>query len=305
MRVDVEHRLTALEAAPAPSDPRTIWPIFIVGCHRSGTTLLRYLLDAHPALACPPESKFLAALGDVLTYPQAMRGLASLGVAPDRLLSDVRAVVEAYFREYAVRHGKRRWIDKTPNYVRLLPFLDALFAREVLYLLMVRHPFDTAASLAGVAAFNVDEPEDPEIAASVARYGCDRAAWVHHWVDVTDMLVSFGAQTPARTHVVRYEALVTEPERTLADVLGFLGEARSPEVVAALIDNAFGQPHPPGYEDAKIRDSRGIHQHSVGKWTRWPAAEIDRLWPIAADSAARLGYELPGARGRSEAYGVA
>jgi len=55
-------------------------PVFLIGCHRSGTTLMRYLLDAHPNLACPPESKFLAALHEVFKYPQAVRVLASLGI---------------------------------------------------------------------------------------------------------------------------------------------------------------------------------------------------------------------------------
>ncbi len=61
-------------------------PIFLTGCHRSGTTLARYLLDAHPNLACPPESKFIAGLEAFLMYPQALRGLASIGAGPDRVL---------------------------------------------------------------------------------------------------------------------------------------------------------------------------------------------------------------------------
>jgi hypothetical protein len=102
---------------------------------------------------------------------------------------------------------------------------------------------------------------------------------------------------------VRYEALVTEPERTLEEVLRFLGEARSPEVVADLIDGAFTRRHPAGYEDPKIRDSHGIHQSSIGKWRCWPTAEVDRLWAIAADVAGLVGYASPWTG--SEIYGVA
>jgi len=40
------------------SIPRPPWP-FIVGCSRSGTTLLRAILDSHPDLAVPPECLFI------------------------------------------------------------------------------------------------------------------------------------------------------------------------------------------------------------------------------------------------------
>jgi hypothetical protein len=73
--------------------------------------------------------------------------------------------------------------------------------------------------------------------------------------------------------------------------------------VADLIDGVFPRRHPPGYEDATIRDSHGIHQSSIGKWRRWPTAEVDRLWAIAADVAGLLGYTSPSME--SEIYGVA
>ncbi len=284
---------TALAAIEATGpDVRTSWPAFIVGCHRSGTTLLRYLLDAHPALACPPESKFLAAVAGILTYPQAMRGLASLGVTPARLLDDLRRQVEHYFGDYAARHGKRRWIDKTPNYVRLLPFLDGLFGREVLFILIVRHPLDTAQSLVTTTAFQVDEPEDPDIAASVARYGHDREGWVRHWVEITRTMLWFEARVADRTCVVKYEDLVTAPTQTVDRVLAFLNESRSPEIISDMLSAAFARTHSTGYEDWKIRTSGGIHSASVGKWTGWAGPEVKRLWDIAGEVAVPLGYDV-------------
>jgi len=35
-------------------------PVFIVGCPRSGTTLLRIMLDSHPRISCGPEAHFVA-----------------------------------------------------------------------------------------------------------------------------------------------------------------------------------------------------------------------------------------------------
>jgi hypothetical protein len=108
-------------------------PIFLIGCHRSGTTLLRYLLDAHPNLACPPESKFVAAFERVLTYPQALRGLESLGISTDRLLMEFGRLTAKLLGEFSNARGKRRWVDKTPNYYRLLSLIDRMFQHQVTF----------------------------------------------------------------------------------------------------------------------------------------------------------------------------
>src|ERR1044071_4906702 len=105
----------------------TSWPVFLVGCHRSGTTLLRYLLDAHPDMACPPESKFIAGLEAFVEYPQAETGLLTLGFSMEDIRAELRRVIESFLGGYARRQGKRRWVDKTPNYYRLLPFIDEIF----------------------------------------------------------------------------------------------------------------------------------------------------------------------------------
>jgi hypothetical protein len=54
-------------------EPGTPIP-FVVGCGRSGTTILRLMLNAHPALAVPPESHFLrrAARRPDATTPEAL-----------------------------------------------------------------------------------------------------------------------------------------------------------------------------------------------------------------------------------------
>src|SRR5260370_35851333 len=117
-------------------------PVFITGCHRSGSTLLRYLLDAHPELACAPESKFIAGVEAFIRYPQALEGLHSLGLTDQQVRRLLRGLIEECLTFYAAQQGKPRWIDKTPNYARMLPFIDELFEHEAHYLLMLRHPFD-------------------------------------------------------------------------------------------------------------------------------------------------------------------
>ncbi|MFD3500693.1 sulfotransferase family protein [Streptomyces sp. NPDC058678] len=66
------------------SAPASVRPVFVLGCPRSGTTLLQLLPHAHPRIALPPDNRFVL-LGTPL-------------------------------RAYAERHGKVRWGDKRPAY---------------------------------------------------------------------------------------------------------------------------------------------------------------------------------------------
>ena len=109
---------------------------FVVGVGRSGTTLLRMMLDAHPELAIPPETHFAPGLierahegagADALVDEiVGARGWADFGIQAERLRERVTAleeggaatVLRAFYGLCAEREGKRRWGDKTPIYVR-------------------------------------------------------------------------------------------------------------------------------------------------------------------------------------------
>src|SRR6266540_4211130 len=85
---------------------------FVVGCSRSGTTLLRAMLDAHPLLAVPPESHF-ALEPDVRRLRRALRREPWFALweveAPDLRGLDVAEAVRALFAAYAAKHGKPRY----------------------------------------------------------------------------------------------------------------------------------------------------------------------------------------------------
>src|SRR5690242_15483743 len=111
-------------------------PIFVVGCPRSGTTMLQLMLHAHPRIAIPPETRFLlrayaerGRYGD-LGDPANRRRLAEwittgktafadLGLDPTATVEEIVAAgptlgsaLGTVFRAYAERFGKPRWGDK-------------------------------------------------------------------------------------------------------------------------------------------------------------------------------------------------
>ena len=108
---------------------------FVVGLTRSGTTLLRMMLDAHPLLTIPPETHFVPDLIKAARAEQGADGMLAAmtsnrtwadfgideGEMRERLAQvdsgDGAGAVRAFFESYAAKHGKPRWGDKTPHYV--------------------------------------------------------------------------------------------------------------------------------------------------------------------------------------------
>lgn len=179
-------------------------PIFIVGCQRSGTTLLRLMLDSHPRISCGPETRFLAPLARVTE--EQWRRLANFGFPEEYWHTAIARFFDGIQSDYAHQRGKARWADKTPRYALELPRLDRLFPQcQVIHVL--RDGRDVVAS-------------------HRARWGWRAAARaVEKWPRYVREARAAGADLgPERYLEVRYERLVAEPEVTLREILEFLGE---------------------------------------------------------------------------------
>lgn len=186
-------------------------PIFIVGCPRSGTTLLRLMLDSHPAISCGPETHFVAVLEQVMNrWPALQR----YGFDEDYWYDKLAELVDSFQRDYAARRGKQRWADKTPRYALHLPFIDKLFPScQVIHL--IRDGRDVVASHRDSWGYKsaVGAPDKWRSFITAAR------AW--------------GATVPAeRYSELRYEDLVADPETSLRRIISFLDEPWDDVVLA-------------------------------------------------------------------------
>ena len=198
-------------------------PFFIVGSARSGTTLLRVILNAHPAVTVPPESRFVTELwqgSDEVKVPTFLSELErhqqfrswNLPVAEVRAqIGDVATVpypaaIEAVYRAYAKRVGKPRWGDKTPRYVEHIPFLKGLFP-DARFVHLVRDGRDVALSYANV-------PFGPNtVAKAAALWGRRVRKGVEDGRPLGDDVY----------REFRYEDLVQSPEETVRALSSFLG----------------------------------------------------------------------------------
>src|SRR5580658_10523404 len=93
-------------------------PIFVVGCPRSGTTLVKRMLDNHPHISCGSESFILEALYQL--ERKQWLALQTLGVTRSQWRDNMRRVFSDIQETRASKKGKVRWADKTPTYALIL-----------------------------------------------------------------------------------------------------------------------------------------------------------------------------------------
>ncbi|MCA1817295.1 MAG: sulfotransferase [Acidobacteria bacterium] len=144
----------------------------VVGSPRSGTTLLRFMLDSHPALAIPPETGFLslgtkiAGAGDklrerflraVVNYPKDAPAWPDFGIPEEEFRAELARInpftvadgFRAFYRAYAARFGKPRWGDKTPHYCFEIDTIRRVLP-EARFVHIIRDGRDAALSLRGM-----------------------------------------------------------------------------------------------------------------------------------------------------------
>lgn len=223
------------------SPPANQAPFFVVGCPRSGTTLLQTILDSHPDVAVPPESHFFRYYLDVINAETPATSpwndsrliddllgnfrIRSWGIQLDRrsLLesaSNTASVVDNLFRQYARSQRKRVWGDKTPQHALYLDVILRVFPQaRVIHL--VRDGRDVAESY--LRAF---------IGPTHVAICAER--WKRYVNTVGEMQSRL---PPAQFLKVRYEDLVREPEATGKVLWRFL-QLEDPGVLDTTKSNA-------------------------------------------------------------------
>jgi tetratricopeptide (TPR) repeat protein len=196
---------------PAANGEPQFTPVFIVGMHRSGTTLLEHMLAGH---------------GEVCSGGELHDFTAQLRFAADHHCSteiDLRIVEASNHFDFATigkgyldsvawrRNGQRYITDKLPSNFRYLGFiLQALPNAKILH--MSRDPMETCFS-------NLREP----FSQSTCRYSYDQTELANYYRQYHALMQHWRKRFPGRIHDVTYTALVTDPAAELKRVVNYLG----------------------------------------------------------------------------------
>lgn len=282
-------------------------PLFIVGCDRSGTTLLRLMLIQSPHLHIPQESYFYS----ILQKPHDIYGnftlpyqrwffirdlqtnsanrktftfpVFNLSVeAAESILAEaapltVANAIATLFMASAKQLNKDLWGDKTPSHILHIPSLAETYP-DAKFIHIIRDGRDVAVSLR-------------------------KAGWVSNFFEAGNFWkkrVKTGqeagkALVAQRYCEVYYEKLVLQPYETLLNLCNWLGLEYTPEMLTYYqhSDTCIPQEYTHLFEliDKPVDPSR------VYAWKRsLSPIEIADFESVAGDLLVDLGYELSGAK---------
>ena len=190
--------------------------IFVVGCPRSGTTLLANILGSHSELVNGDESLFLLdhwnmfskyVLGENRRRSDYLRSFTT----KEESLTHFRNFAQGFFNDLKQSKLSAKFVvEHTPVYGLIAPFLELLFENPS-YIHITRNQRDVVKSLERVRSKG-------------ALWGQDdldsRRLFHRFWLDVSR---SLEGKVPGRYTEISYETLVDDPERTLQPFLNKVG----------------------------------------------------------------------------------
>jgi Sulfotransferase family len=295
--------LRAPERPPAP---------FVVGVPRSGTTLLRLMLDAHSGLAIPPETHFLPKLIRVCREAEAAGEDPRARVIEfltghrrwrdfDLDEAEVRArlggdggltpavAARAFYDAYAAKQGKARWGEKTPQYLKTLKRIAGALP-EAHFIHIIRDGRDVALSLLDVS-WGPRTVEDAAVQwTTQIRRARRKARSIAHYTEV------------------RYEGLVADPEPIVRRICEFVELGFEPAMLtyhqgAEERMAGLARDFDVGGDRPRISAAERAAQHSLvseaprteraGRWReQMDSGAVAAFEGIAGPTLAELGYEL-------------
>lgn len=194
--------------------------IFIGGYGRSGTTLVRAILDAHPRIRCGPETKIIPTLLGFLTKYLSTRGvqndLNEAGIS-SKLLDEALNIFIFYVLKYRKYNQDQRLCVKDPDILHYIKYLHKIFPKSKFI-----HVIRDGRSAAYSFMKRVKEP------LTFSKFRVYLSSWNSYNRYVDQECINLGEKYCFQ---VKYENLVTNSTNQLEKLMKFLDEPWSDELL--------------------------------------------------------------------------
>ena len=246
--------------------------IFVIGAPRSGTTLMKLILAVHPNLTGIGYETGFFMYKDLLNFN--LLGLdTSEKEEVNQKSADIIQLFDNWTEKLLLKFGGRRFIEKTPPHVLKLDFLLKYFP-SAQFINIYRDGRDCYCS-----ARNHQYVVQGQSLTKYAKY----------WKKCVKARLKKGQQ--ANIFDVKYEELVTQPEKIVKEIMIFLGEQYDPKQIQPAYYSQHGITKSKRQEFSKL--SQSIDASNIYKYKdKLSPAEITKFNKIAGTQLQKLGYEL-------------
>lgn len=246
--------------------------IFVVGAPRSGTTLMKLILAVHPNLTGIGYETGFFMYKDLLNFN--LSGLDTWEKEEvQKKSADIIQLFDNWTEKLLLKVGGRRFIEKTPPHVLKLDFLLKYFP-SAQFINIYRDGRDCYCS-----ARNHQYVVQGQSLTKYAKY----------WKKCVKARLKRGQQ--ANIFDVKYEDLVTQPEKIVKEIMIFLGEQYDPKQIQPAYYSQHQITKSKRQEFSKL--SQSIDASNIYKYKhKLSPAEITKFNKIAGTELQKLGYEL-------------
>jgi hypothetical protein len=257
-------------------------PVFILGCRRSGTTLLSHVLNAGSEISALPENYLVSTIVECKAlFDRGVELKQRMQEPFPRFLRRLGQFADSIYLTHAACHGKKRWASKELAAWRKLDVIDAMFDYRARFVYVIRHGLDVAWSCATRFPMRDGLP-------STDRTGLAVAAYLNEWIANNEATLDFVERNSERSCIIRYEEFTEKPESRARHLYDFVQQPWDDGVFSRMEKQRFARLA----GDNKYFKSRGkVLAAAAPVWRDWPAALVKQLGRQANPTLIRLGYD--------------
>ncbi|HKR05420.1 MAG TPA: sulfotransferase [Bacteroidia bacterium] len=289
-------------------------PFFVIGNPRSGTSLLRLMLNSHPEICVPPECGFIEwwhekysgwskknipekgkvdeYVNDILSSKKMETWHIKKKNLKDNILfykpgnyADLCAVVCLTFAQLKDKSGLKRWGDKNNYYIQKIDKLLSIF-RDAQFILIIRDGRDVACSYRNIQKLETSSVYKPKLSYKIDEIAIE-------WLSNNQNVLTFFELLPVhQKHILKFESLVTDTKHELKKICMFLGLNFSGEMLDYFLHNRKGHDEPEEFIDWKKKTMEKPDPANSGKYkNELKPEEIKIFNSIAGEMLKRFNYK--------------